>query len=38
MQTNLKVLEHKCVEWIHLTQDRAQWCTLVNMIMIIWNP
>jgi hypothetical protein len=26
------------VDWIHLTQERDQWQTLMNMILNLWVP
>jgi len=36
--TDLKETGWKVVNWIHLTQDRDQWQTLVNTVMKFWVP
>jgi len=28
----------KCVDWMHVTQDRDCWCTVVNTVMSLWVP
>jgi hypothetical protein len=35
--TNLREM-CRCVEWIHLTQDRDQWQDLVNTVMNLRFP
>jgi hypothetical protein len=31
-------MEWDGMDWIDLAQDRDQWRTLVNMVMILWVP
>jgi hypothetical protein len=33
IKMDLKEIGREGVEWIHLAQDRNQWCTLVNTVM-----
>jgi hypothetical protein len=35
---DLKEIQCEGVDWIHLAQDTAQWQTLVNTVMNLWNP
>jgi hypothetical protein len=34
----LREIGLKCVDWIHLAQDRGQWWAPVNMVMIFRIP
>lgn len=34
-EVNIKT-DVKCVDWLHVTQDRIQWRAVVNPVMDIW--
>jgi hypothetical protein len=36
--TDLKEIDRKDVEWIHVAQDRDQWRTLMNTVMNLQVP
>jgi hypothetical protein len=38
IRMDLREIEWKGVDWIHLAQDRYQWQAPVNMIMNLWAP
>jgi hypothetical protein len=33
MKINFKVMGFEDVKWVHLTEDRVQWRTVVNTVM-----
>jgi hypothetical protein len=35
---NLKDVGCEGVDWIHLAQNRVQWCAIVNTVMNLWVP
>jgi hypothetical protein len=38
IRLDLREINWKDVDWIHLGQDRDQWQALVNMVMNLWVP
>jgi hypothetical protein len=38
IRLNCREIEWECMDWIHLTQDRDQWWSVVNMVMNVWVP
>jgi hypothetical protein len=38
IRMNLRKIGWKGVDWMHLTQDRHQWCALVNTIINLQVP
>jgi hypothetical protein len=36
IRIDLREIVWENVDWMHLAQDREQWCALVNMIMNLW--
>jgi hypothetical protein len=37
IQMDLKQIVFEDTEWIHLSQDRVQWETFMNMVKILWD-
>jgi hypothetical protein len=38
IKMDLREIEWEGVEWIHMVQDREQWCALVNTVMKLRVP
>jgi hypothetical protein len=38
IRIDLREIGWEVVDWIHLVQDRDQWCVLMNMAVNLWVP